>query len=267
MDALSLCGRYWAASLRGQMQYPTAFLLLALAQFVNTAVGFVGVWALFARFGHVGGWRLGEVALFYGLIVIAFAAADAISRGFDVFGAQFVKTGDFDRILLRPRLTSLQVAGFELRLAPLGRLALGGLVLAIGVWLTPMRWTAADVAITTFAIAGGVAIFYGLLVLQATLAFWTVESLEVANIVTYGGMEAGQYPLDVYAGWFRSVMLFAVPIGCVDYLPMTAVLGRSNAIGAPAWACIASPLVGWAFLAVSLWVWGFGVRRYASTGS
>src|SRR5262249_1349408 len=155
-EAVSLCGRYWAASLRGQMQYPAAFALMALAQFVNTAVGFVGVWTLFARFGHVGGWGLGEVALFYRVIVIAFAAAAAVSRGFDIFGAQFVKTGDFDRILLRPRLTSLQVAGFELRLAPLGRLALGFLVLGIGVWLTPMRWSAADVAITAFAIFGGV---------------------------------------------------------------------------------------------------------------
>lgn len=267
MNALGLYARYAAASLRGQMQYPGAFLLLALAQFVNTSVGFVGVWALFARFGHVDGWSLGQVALFYGVIVIAFAVADVISRGFDVFGTQFVKTGDFDRILLRPRATSLQVAGFELRLAPVGRLSLGLLVLAIGVELTPMRWSAADVAIVAFAIAGGVAIFYGLLVLQATLAFWTIESLEVANIVTYGGMEAGQYPLDVYAGWFRAIMLFLVPIGCVDYLPMTLVLGRPNAIGAPASVCAASPLVGWAFLALSLWVWGFGVRRYASTGS
>jgi ABC-2 type transport system permease protein len=267
MDALKLYGRYAAASLRAQMQYPGAFLLLAAAQFVNAAVGFVGVWALFARFGHVGDWGLGQVALFYGVIVIAFAAADTISRGFDVFGAQFVKTGDFDRLLLRPRTTSLQLAGFELRLAPIGRLALGLLVLGIGVALTPMRWTIADVAIVAFAIAGGVAIFYGLLILQATLAFWTVESLEVANIVTYGGMEAGQYPLDVYAGWFRALMLFVVPIGCVDYLPITAVLGRPNIVGAPAWLCAASPLVGWAFLGVSLWVWGFGVRRYASTGS
>jgi ABC-2 type transport system permease protein len=267
MDGLRLLLRYAAASLRGQMQYPAAFLLLAAAQFFNTLIGFVGVWALFARFGHVGGWRLGEVALFYGVIVMAFALADMISRGFDVFGAEFVKNGEFDRVLLRPRATSLQVAGHELRLAPIGRLAQGVLVFAIGVWLTPKSWSSADVAIVAFAIGGGVAIFYGLLILQATLAFWTVESLEVANIVTYGGMEAGQYPLDVYAGWFRNVMLFVVPIGCVSYLPLTAVLGRPNSVGAPAWVCAASPLVGWAFLGLSLWVWGFGVRRYASTGS
>jgi ABC-2 type transport system permease protein len=40
------------------------------------------------------------------------------------------------------------------------------------------------------AVAGGVAFFLGLVILQAALAFWTVESLEVANTLTYGGVTA-----------------------------------------------------------------------------
>lgn len=267
MDGFRLWVRYAGASVAGQMQYPGAFAMLAAAQALNTAVGFVGVWALFARFGRIGGWSLGEIALFYGVISTAFAISDMLSRGFDIFGQEFVKTGNFDRLLLRPRATSLQLAGYEIRLASLGRLVQGAAVLAAGVWLAPMRWTVLDAAIVAWAVAGGIAIFYGLLILQATLSFWTVESLEVVNIVTYGGVEAGQYPLDVYARWFRNVLMFVVPIGCVSYLPLTAVLGRPNAFAAPHWIAAASPLVGWAFLAAALWVWGAGVRRYASTGS
>ncbi|MDR3475974.1 MAG: ABC-2 family transporter protein, partial [Devosia sp.] len=124
-----------------------------------------------------------------------------------------------------------------------------------------------DAALLAWAVAGGVAMFYGLLILQATLSFWTVESLEVVNIVTYGGVEAGQYPLDIYARWFRDLLMFVVPIGCVGYLPLTAILGRPNVFGAPAWAAAASPLVGWTFLAAALVIWGAGVRRYTSTGS
>ncbi len=267
MQDLRLYGRYAAASVIGQMQYPGAFLLQAVAQFANTLVGFIGVWALFSRFGHIAGWSLGEIALFYGTITVAFAIADALSRGFDVFGPEFVKTGNFDRLLLRPRPTSLQVAGYELRLVVIGRLLQGALVLALGVHLAPVRWSLADAALLAWTIAGGVAIFYGLLIAQATLAFWTVESLEVANIVTYGGFEAGQYPLDIYARWFRNIMMFIVPIGCVGYLPLTLILHRVNAFGAPPWLSAASPAMGFVFLAVSLWVWGLGVQRYTSTGS
>ena len=71
--------------------------------------------------------------------------------------------------------------------------------------------------------------------LQATLSFWTVESLEVVNVLTYGGEAAAQYPLNVYAAWFRDLLIFAVPLGCVTYLPVLAALGRPDPLGAPAW--------------------------------
>jgi ABC-2 type transport system permease protein len=100
-----------------------------------------------------------------------------------------------------------------------------------------------------------------------TLAFWTVESLEVANTLTYGGVEAGQYPLDIYTRWFRGFLTFIVPLGCVSYFPVAAVLGHANRTGVPGWLLPLTPIVGFLFLAVSLWVWRFGVRRYTSTGT
>jgi ABC-2 type transport system permease protein len=65
---------------------------------------------LFDRFGSLVEWELGEVAFMYGIVNIAFAISDAATRGFDVFGTM-VKSGDFDRLLVRPRSTVLQLAG------------------------------------------------------------------------------------------------------------------------------------------------------------
>jgi ABC-2 type transport system permease protein len=267
MNALRLYGRYAAASIRGQMQYPASFALLSLSQFANAGITFVGVWALFARFGQIGGWGLGEVALFYGLINIAFALADTVSRGFDVFGPQFVKTGNFDRLLLRPRTTTLQLLGHEFVLTRIGRLGQAILVLIIAAHLVKVVWGPRELALAASAAVGGAALFLGLLVLQATLAFWTVESLEVANTLTYGGVAAGEYPLDIYARWFRQFLTFVVPIGCVSYFPVLAILHRPDPWGTPPWALEAGPAVGFLFLGVALWVWRFGVRRYTSTGS
>jgi ABC-2 type transport system permease protein len=255
------------ASVRAQLAYPTSFALMSLAAFLVTIVEFIGVWALFARFGHVGAWRLGEVALFYGLASVTFSIADAVTRGFDIFGQVFVKTGAFDRLLLRPRSLALQLLGYELRMTRIGRFCQGVLVFAIGVALTHLHWTAGSAAILAFAVAGGVALFSGLFVLQATLAFWTVESLEVANVLTYGGEAAAEYPLNVYAGWFRDFLLWGVPIGCVTYLPMLAAIGRTDPLGAPDWLLPLAPLAGFAFLGGSLFIWRFGVRHYTSSGS
>ena len=96
--------------------------------------------------------------------------------------------------------------------------------------------------------AGGVALFVGILVLQATLAFWTVESLEIVNVLTYGGVQAAQYPLNIYATWFRRLLTFGVPLACVAYYPVLAILKRSDPLGAPDWLLPLTPVAGFAFL-------------------
>ncbi len=266
MNALALYGRYAATSIRSQMAYPGSLLMMTLGQFLVTIIEFAGIWALFARFGHIAGWRLGEVALFYGLVSVTFSIADTITRGFDVFGSAFVKTGGFDRLLLRPRSPALQLLGHEFRLTRIGRFTQGSAVFVLGAVLTRFAVTPAAVAILAFAVAGGVALFSGLLILQATLAFWTVESLEAVNILTYGGEAAAEYPLNVYAGWFRTFLIWIVPIGCISYLPMLAAMGRPDPLGTPGWFLPLAPAAGFAFLSVSLFIWGLGVRRYASAG-
>jgi len=266
MGPLRLYLRFAGASIRGQFSYPGTLAMMIAGQFLVTVIEFIGVWALFRRFGHIGGWRLGDVALFYGLVSVTFSLADAMTRGFDVFGSVFVKTGAFDRLLLRPRSTALQLVGYELRLTRVGRLAQGLGVFAIGMALTGFQLTPAAIAILVFAIAGGVALFAGLLVLQATLSFWTVESLEAVNILTYGGEAAAEYPLNVYAAWFRDFLTWGVPIGCVTYLPMLAAMGRPDPLGTPGWLLPLAPIAGFIFLGFAVFVWRFGLKRYASAG-
>ena len=125
MGALALFLRLVRASVGGQARYPASALLLTVGQFLGTGIEMVAVWALFHRFGSVQGWHIGEVALFYGLVNCMFAIADALGRGFDVLGTEFLRTGAFDRLLLRPRPLALQLMGHDFRISRLGRLLQG----------------------------------------------------------------------------------------------------------------------------------------------
>jgi ABC-2 type transport system permease protein len=267
MNALALYGRYVVTSLRAQAQYPAATLMLTVGHCAATAIEILGVFALFNRFGSVGGWSFGEAALFYALVNIMFSLADMLSRGFDVFGTDFVRTGAFDRVLLRPRTTALQLIGHEVRLSRLGRFLQALAVLILASALVPIDWDAPAVATAIWAVAGGVALFIGIMVLQAALAFWTVESLEIMNVLSYGGVQSAQYPLNIYADWFRRLLTFGVPLACVAYYPVLAILKRPDPLGAPDWLLPLTPLAGFAFLALSLLAWRSGIARYTSTGS
>jgi ABC-2 type transport system permease protein len=260
VDALRLYVRYVAISVRAQLAYRATFALKTIGQLLVTGIEFLGMWALFARFGSLGGWRLPEVALLYGVVDVAFAIADGFGRGFDRFAA-LLKAGDFDRMLVRPRSTALQLLGYEVQLLRIGRLSQG---LAVLIWASrSFGWTAGSVALLALAITGTCAVFLGLVVLQATSAFWTIESLEVWNAFTYGGNYASQYPMSIYRPWFRRFFTAIVPVALTSYYPARALLGRDPL---DAWHALA-PLAGPAFLAIALLVWRIGVRHHASTGS
>jgi ABC-2 type transport system permease protein len=112
-----------------------------------------------------------------------------------------------------------------------------------------------------------VCVFVGLMILEATSAFWTTESLEVWNAFTYGGVTMSQYPLAIYRPWFRRFFFVAIPLGCISYLPGVAILGRPDPLGTPLPLQWMAPLVGPTFLLICLRVWKVGVRHYQSTGS
>ena len=148
-----------------------------------------------------------------------------------------------------------------------GRFAQGLGVLLWGASRVGVDWSFANTALILLAVLGGACLFYGLFILQATLAFWTIESLEVMNTMTYGGTETGQYPLTVYRPWLRRFFTFVVPLACMNYLPVNAVLGRPDPFGMPVLVQWLAPLAGVVFLLAALQLWKLGVRHYRSTGS
>jgi ABC-2 type transport system permease protein len=265
MDTIALYFRFAGVCVRSKLQYRASFFLLTAGQFFALILEFLAIWALFHRFGNLKGWSLAEIALFYGVTHGSFAVAEILGRGFDTF-SDMVKSGDFDRFLLRPRSTTLQVAGREFD-GRIGRLLQSIAVFSWGLHALPIAWTTAKALVVAAMFVGATCLFYGLFVLQATMCFWTIESLEIMNAVTYGGTETGQYPLTIYRPWFRSIFTFIVPLACVNYLPAGLVFSKGTVAMSTAPILALCPFAGVAFLLFSLFCWRCGVRRYCSTGS
>lgn len=263
MRAASLYVRYVSASVRSQMQYRASFVFQLVGQFLAVAVEFVGLWALFDRFGNLAGWTIAEGAMFFGVVNAAFAVAEALGRGFDLFSV-LVRSGEFDRMLVRPRSTVLQLFAYEFSLKKVGRLAVGAAAAAWGAVHIQRALPALHWLLLLWAAVGGVALFVALFVLQATMCFWTIESLEMMNILTYGGVETAQYPLGVYRRAFRNLFTYVVPLGCISYFPVATALEKTAWPTVVGWA---APAAGFAFLAAAAAMWRVGVRHYASTGS
>lgn len=260
---MKLYFKYMLIHLKSQMEYRASFILLSIGQFFIPFLIFISIIMFFQRFPNIGGWSLYEVALCYGVTHMAFSLSECFARGFDSFSSTVVK-GDFDRILVRPRNTVLQVLGSKFEFNRIGRLVQSIIVLIFSMSNIDVSWNICKITTLLLMIISGIFIFTGIYMLGAALCFWTIEGLEVVNIFTDGGREMSQYPLSIYGKWVRKFFTFVIPFGTVNYLPLLFILdkpGYTNTL------YMFIPLAGILFLIPCLFVWRFGVGHYKSTGS
>jgi len=175
-----------------------------------------------------------------------------------------IRTASFDRILVRPRGTILQILGASFDLKRIGHFLQAVLVLILAIIGADISWDFAKIIMVVNMIAGGSVIFSGVYIVQAAAAFWTIEALEVANILTHGIKEHASYPLNIFPKWITVIFTFIIPFGTINYLPLQYLLGRINGVG---WLYAFLPLLGALFIFPCLLAWKLGVRKYSSAGS
>lgn len=255
--------KYILLMLKSQLQYKASFFMTVFTQLMIPFIALAGIYLLFHRFGSIKGWEVYEIFLCYSVIGASFAISTCMARGFDSF-AGLVRNAGFDRILVRPRGTVIQVLGSQFDIKRIGHLIQAIVILFVAISGVNVQWNVFRIITIINMILGGTCIFTGVYMLQAVMAFWTVEALEAANILTHGMREYASYPLDIFPKWISRFFTFLVPFGCVNYIPLKWVLGH---IGGNAITYMLIPLLGVIFVIPCTFAWNFGVRHYKSTGS
>jgi ABC-2 type transport system permease protein len=267
-NALGIYRRLLDVQLRSQMQYRASFWFEFVATAGITAAEFGSLALVFGTFTSVGGWPLREVALLYGMVECGFGAMDLVFSGFDpaTFGMQ-VRRGAFDQILLRPVGVTVQILGSQFVMRRLGRVAQGLVILGAAIAVNDIAWTPGRLAMLPVVFASLVAFFGGLFMAGAAITFWTVESIEVVNVFTYGGNTMISYPMSIYPTWMRRFFTYVVPAIFLNYYPTLYLLGKPDPFGLPAGAHLLAPMAGFGVLAAGYGAWRYGVRHYQSTGT
>ncbi|GHU79009.1 membrane protein [Clostridia bacterium] len=255
--------KYISLLLKSQLQYKASFIMTVITQFIQPFALLAGIYLLFERFGSIKGWTLYEVFMCYAVIGACLAVSTCFARGFDSFD-KMIRTATFDRVLVRPRGTMLQILGSNFDIKRIGHFLQSLTVLAIAILGADIAWDITKVIMLFNMLIGGSVIFSGIYMLQAAAAFWTIEALEVASIFTHGMKEHASYPLNIFPKWITVIFTFIIPFGTVNYLPLQYLLGKTGGNG---WFYAFLPLLGALFILPCILAWKLGVRKYSSAGS
>jgi len=252
---------YVSMLFKSQMQYKASFLMTALGQFLVSFTAFLEMYFMFSRFHRVEGFTLSEVLICFAVTLMAFSVAECFVRGFDVF-PRLIRSGQLDRLLVRPRNVVFQVLTSTIEFSRIGRLLQAILMLCYAIPNCGVLWTWDKVLTLVLMLIGGIAIFSSLFVLYAGFSFFTIEGLEFMNIFTDGSREFGKYPMAIYGEGVLKFLTYVIPIALFQYYPFLYLVGRSDNMGLSF-----LPLLGFLFFFPCYGFFRFGLRKYQSTGS
>lgn len=108
--SISLYIRYASVCVRSIMEYKLSFVLMIFGRCMIAFTEFLAIRFVFDGLTEIQGYTYGDVLLCFSVIHMSFTLSELIGNGFKVFSG-IVKSGEFDRMLLRPCSPILQIIG------------------------------------------------------------------------------------------------------------------------------------------------------------
>lgn len=257
---MKLIGKYLGMYFKSQLEYKSSFILTCIAQLLTLSLSSFMVFILMDKFHFLDNYDIYELMLGISIVQFGFSFSECFMRGFDKF-SEVIKVGGLDLMLIRPRNIYVQVFGSNIELTKLSRV-LGSLVLFIIAISNIDSITWYGVLYLFLLLVGSSMIYAALFIFSACFCFKTVEGLEFMNIFTDGSREFGQYPMGLFRREVILVFTFLIPLACVNYYPISYILGKSDNI----WYLI-SPLVTFILFIMSIITFNRCIRHYEGTGS
>jgi ABC-2 type transport system permease protein len=253
------------AQARSQMQYRFNFAAMIISMVLTYGGQFVNLFWVTERFKTIGGWRLEEVVLLYSMAILAWGVAVSFFFNLQGFEEQ-IRSGTFDRALLRPMNPLLHVLGSQSPIGGIGQFVFSIAAFTFAFNATGLSLTPVKLIYVVLTALGGGLILGAAMISVATLAFWTTRTYTFYWSIVYPARQLVNYPVSIYHRALQLVLTFVVPFAFINYFPAHVLLERTSELTLPALAW-GTPVVGVVIITVVYGFWKWGTRFYTGTGS
>ena len=266
MNTIRLYIRSMGMLLKSQMQYPLSFVMQTLAQLVMEGGEMLAVILIMNRFERLNQWMPGDLYFFFGMMSVTFYMTEIFARGITGNFPSMVRNGQLDTLLLRPRgiLTQVMCSGTDPR--RITCIAVGVTAMVLGSRMSGIRWTLPKALALAEAILMGQLLILGLFLIEAIFCIHSVKSVELVNVLTYGGRSTCEYPIDIFPQPLRVLFTVVAPFALTLHVPAAWILDKPL-YGWPVWTVFVTPLAGGLAFGIMVMLFHRGIRYYRSTGS
>jgi ABC-2 type transport system permease protein len=258
----SLYAAMWKNSVVREMSFKTNFILWIVVELLWFALQLSFFAVIYSHTDHIGDWTKWQVVLLIGTSHLVQQIYQAFFLTNVTQLSELIRTGKLDFMLLLPVNTRFIVS--------LRQVDLGGFVnalTALGVVVYALKQLAimpSVGAIFGYALllVAGILIHYSLMLLLASVSFWTVRAQGIVWGY-YSLFNIARFPDAAFRGVFKAVFTFAVPVLLVANVPARLL---AQTLRNPSDAVLVFVMCAVCFV-VSEFGWRFALKHYTSASS
>ncbi|HTB23007.1 MAG TPA: ABC-2 family transporter protein [bacterium] len=260
MGELGIYFKAFKSMLATRFEYRTDVVLSLLGSLFYQLSPLVTYAVIATQVPNLDGWNSTQILFLFGLWALAMGLSELLfDRVWYVGG--MVNLGQFDRLLLCPVETLPFCLVTEPQLHSVGNIFCGCAMLGFAGYSLHFAWWIWP--LLPFWGACGAVIYSGILVVFSTiLIVLPGNGVNVAQLVQQAG-NATRFPLGVFPGAVKWILLFVVPLGAYQFLPGLWLFHG----GSPVAGLLAPPAAALATAALAWFAWESALNHYESTGN
>lgn len=266
-DVIHLAGVYTKTTAKSWFQYRVDAVLRSLAVFLRESTGVIVIYFTLLKFDDLNGWNIHELLFLYSLLFLTYGIMIIFFTGLRDFG-RTVRSGNFDRFILRPRglLFQLIFANADW-FAAVGHGGLGLVLFVVSAGRVGVIWNLKTVVYYLLAVAGGVLIQGAVFLFLATLNIYLLETGSLKELLYYNMRKFAGYPISIFHKAVQFILIYVMPFAFVNYFPAQYLLHKEDMAGYPRAFLYLTPAVGVGMYLLAYLFWRFSVRYYKSSGN
>lgn len=222
--SVRLVGALMRTSVVTAMQYRSDFVVGMLSGLGGTILAVVPLFLVYGHTDSVLGWTFSDTLLVMGLFLLMNGLVGTFVEPNLGAVVEGIRTGSLDHVLLKPAdgqllvsLSRIQVDHFWDVVASVGLIT----------WCLSQSaaWTPVDLGVGLLLLLSGLAAIYALWLMAICTSFFFVR-VDNLRFLLWSASGAGQWPVQVYGPFIRTLLTYVFPVALVTTFPAIALRGE-----------------------------------------